>query len=114
MTVPSNALHHLSIRKRIYEKKQPYPHPSKLGRLVDKLVYLSAILLPLINLPQLYTIWATKNVESVSIISWAGFSIFSMIWVFYGVMHKEKPIIFLNSGLFLTQILIVLSIIIFS
>lgn len=110
MSVPTNAFHHLSIRKRIYGKKEPFPHPTKLGRIIDKMVYLSAIVLPLINLPQLYSIWTTKSVEGVSIISWVGFALFSMIWVFYGIIHKEKPIVFLNSGLFLTQLLIVISI----
>jgi len=112
MAVPSNALHHLDIRKRIYKRKERFPHPTKFGRIIDKLVYLSAIILPLINIPQLYQIWSAKDVAGVSLVSWTGFSIFSMIWITYGILHKEKPIIFLNGGLFIVQLLIVISIII--
>ena len=111
MAVPTNALHHLDIRKRIYKKKEKFPYYTRFGRLVDKAVYLSAIILPLINIPQLYRIWLTRDVTGISLISWIGFSLFSMVWVTYGVLHKEKPIIFLNAGLFIIQVLIVVSVI---
>ena len=112
MAVPSNAFHHLDIRKRIYQKHERFPHPTKAGRFIDKMVYLSAILLPLLNLPQLYNVWIAKNFSGVSVISWAGFAFFSMIWTTYGIMHKEKPIIFLNTGLFIMQLLVVIGIIV--
>lgn len=113
MPVQSNAFQHLSIRKRLSKTYEKFPHPTQFGRVVDKIVYISTIGLPLLNFIQLYRIWAEKSILGLSLISWFGFAFFSLIWMIYGIIHKEKPIILLNAGLFIVQSLIAISIIYF-
>ena len=100
----------MSLRKRIHQKKEAYPHPTLIGRALDKVIYSSAIILPLLNTIQLYQIWSTHSTDGLSLLAWIGFSFFSLMWMFYGIVHKEKPITFLNAGLFIVQTLIALSI----
>lgn len=106
MAIHSGALHHYHIRKRIHIKHEPFPHPDKVKRIFDHLIYIVVILGPIMNLPQLFKIWLSKDATGVSITSWLSFSIFSMVWFVYGILHKEKPIIFMNLTLIVIQALI--------
>lgn len=99
-------LQHYHIRKRIHHKHEPYPHPDKLKRAYDKLIYIIVILCPIINLPQLFKIWFYHDASGVSFISWAGFSFISLAWLIYGILHKDKPIMFMNFLLMLIQAVI--------
>ncbi len=59
---------------------------------IDQFVYVAVIAGPLLTLPQLYTIWYEQKTD-VSLISWAAYLVIAVIWLFYGIKHKEKPII---------------------
>jgi len=48
------------------------------------------------TIPQVYQIFSTKTAAGVSPISWVAYTITSMIWLYYGMVHEEKPII-INS-----------------
>jgi len=87
-------LHHLHKRKRISQKLEPYPHPEKHFQIVDKLIYAAAIIGPLLTIPQAYNVWILKNAGGVSIITWLFMSFASATWLWYGIVHKDKPIIF--------------------
>lgn len=81
---------------------------------IDKLIYLVVIGGPIMNLPQLLKIWIEKDSSGVSILSWVAFAIGSCIWLIYGIAHKDKPIIFMNSALMVVQIAIAASVVVFS
>ena len=108
----SNGLH-FQQRRRIYKKHEPMPHPNKLRRVYDYFMYGVAILGPLSNLPQLFTIWTQKNAGEVSLGSWISYIFISLAWFGYGILHKEKPIIIMNIFLIITQALVVAGIIIY-
>ncbi|HEX8932190.1 MAG TPA: SemiSWEET family transporter [Patescibacteria group bacterium] len=76
--------------------------------LVDKSIYIIAIVAVLANVPQLMNIWVGKNLAGVSLLSWVGFLIGSLFWLWYGVLHKERPIVITNFLLILVQSGIVL------
>jgi len=105
MPIPSHGLHHFHRRKRIYLNHEPYPHPNKWKRVVDKLIYFVVIIVPLMTVPQVTKVWIDKNVQGISIIAWSTYTIASLFWVIYGVMHKEKPIIVTSSLLFILDFL---------
>lgn len=106
MTDHNIGLHHQHIRKRIHEKHEEYPHPNKLKQFFDKLIFVVAIVGPIVNLPQLFKIWSNKDATGVSFISWASFSIISIVWFVYGILHKDKAIIIMFSALTIIQTLI--------
>jgi len=82
---------------------------NKIKGTVDHLIYGVVIIGPVMNLPQLLQIWIKKNAAGVSTISWASFALFSFIWLLYGIYHKEKPLIIMNSALIVIQGSIVIS-----
>lgn len=103
-----DGLHHLHTRKRIYEKLESYPHTEFRKRFLDWLIYGVSILAPVMNLPQLYEVWYYRDASGVSLISWASFAVFSVLWLFYGVVHRERPLIVMHAFLAIEQALIAL------
>jgi len=92
--VQGKPLHHISKRKRVHQKLEPYPHPDPKKRFIDKAIYVAALVGPLFTLPQIYNIWIQHNASGVSVITWMTFTITSFFWFYYGYVHNEKPIIF--------------------
>ena len=114
MSTKSGAVHHFHIRKRIHQKHEKYPHPNKLKRFFDKLIYVAVIAGPIMSLPQLFRIWFTKSAIGVSFASWSSFAVLSLIWMSYGFLHKQKPIIYTSMGSIIIQILIAVSVLVYS
>ena len=113
MTLQSQALHHQHIRKRIYKNHEEFPHPDKVKRFFDRLIYFAVFAMPIMNIPQLLEIWLNKSAKGVSLVSWIGFAFLSSIWFVYGLLHKEKPIIFMNGSLIFLQLAIVIGIVLY-
>ena len=88
--------HHQSLRKRIYTNLEDFPHPNYWKRFLDKLIFVVGALGPLATIPQVYTIFAHHNSSGVSVFSWAAYVLFDGIWLVYGIVHKEKVLIFTN------------------
>ncbi len=106
-------LHHYHKRKRVHKKLEPYPHPDKFKRFMDKAIYVVAILGPIMTLPQVINIWINKNASGVSVISWSSYVILSLFWLTYGILHKEKPIIFTSVLWIILDILIAVGAVIY-
>ncbi len=100
---------HKHYSKR-WNKKQIATAEEKLKRGFDKAIMVVAILVPLSHLPQLIKIWGDKNALGVSLASWVLFTIFTLFWLIYGLLHREKPIIVQGFFLFLFQLAIVIGI----
>ncbi len=108
MTHNGHGLNHFHKRKRIYQNLEPYPHPDKWKNLMDRLIYLAAIGTPIMTFPQILKIWVEKSAVSISIITWVAYLINAIIWLIYGIMHKEKPIIVTNVLWILMDIMIII------
>lgn len=80
-------LHHIRKRKR---KEKPTK-----GAL-DYAVYAASILGPLTALPQLRDLYVLKT-TGVSAVSYTGYTALSLLWLYYGTVHKDKPIIISNT-----------------
>ena len=113
MVQETHGLHHFHKRKRIHFKLEKYPSPEKLKGLLDKSIYAVALFGPIMTFPQIYKIWIEKNAAGVSAISWAAYLIGTFFWLFYGIVHKEKPIIFTNIIWGLLQLSIVIGTLIY-
>lgn len=88
--------HHKHLHKRRKKRQSS----------VDKLVYLAVIFGPMMTLPQVYSIWIEKS-DGVSVISWVSYLVIAVIWLFYGLKHKEKPIIVVQLLWIVLDVLIV-------
>ncbi|MBI2315006.1 hypothetical protein HYU93_03050 [Candidatus Daviesbacteria bacterium] len=74
---------------------------------IDRGVYAVGILGVLVIIPQILKIWVDKDTNGVSIITWIGFFIGALFWLFYGIIHKEKPIILTNSAVLIADLLVI-------
>lgn len=102
------------LRKRIYKKHEKYPHPDKKKRFIDNFIYIAAIVGPLFTLPQVIEIWKTQSAGSVSIFTWVLFTTVSLTWMYYGYVHKEKPIMISNGLWTFMYLLVIISALIFN
>jgi len=109
-----NAIHHIHQRKRIYQKHEEYPHHNKWKRILDTLLIVFAGVFPVTNIPQLFRIYVEKNVSGLSLTSWILYPIFTIPWIIYGFMHKEKLIMFAYTANFFILLAIVFGIVMYS
>ena len=79
-------LHHIRKRKKKEKATAHY---------LDYIVYAASILGPLTALPQLRDLYVLKT-NGVSTLSYAGYTALSGLWLYYGTVHKDKPIIISN------------------
>ncbi len=82
-------------------------------KIIAFMVYASVILLPLLSIPQLIRIWVYNSAVGVSPITWFGFSVFAIVWIFYGYFHEEKPIFYLNIALLIMDLAIAIGAIVY-
>jgi len=95
------ALRHVHHKKlRVQRKKYSFT-------LLDHIIYMIAFIGPFMTIPQIYDIWIIRK-PSVNLITWGSGLVFGSIWLFYGIVHKEKPIIFSNIlGMITTGLVVV-------
>lgn len=106
-------IHHYHRRKRIYKRHEPYPSSDKYKRFMDKMIYAIGIIGPLATIPQAWKIWTEKNASGLFLYSWIVFCIVNVTWLFYGILHREKPIIITYIGWLIVNIFVVMGIILY-
>ncbi len=109
----NDALHHLHKRKRVHKKLEPYPHPDLVKNTVDKLVYGVSIMVPAVTFFQAWKIWTEKSGEGISLVAWGGYIIGNIVWIAYGMLHKERPIILMYVLLLIMNTAVVIGALIF-
>lgn len=105
-TKQADGVHHVHLRKR-QGKLEPYPHPQRLKRVVDRSVYVVGVVGPVMTLPQLYAIWVEQNASGVSAASWSAYFFIAIFWLLYGILHREKPLIVMYASWILIDALVV-------
>ena len=84
------------------KKKQRVPYTS-----LDYLVYIISFVGPILTIPQIYDVWIRKDF-SVNVITWGSYIIIEMIWLYYGIINKVRPIILSNCLWILVNGLVIL------
>jgi uncharacterized protein with PQ loop repeat len=102
-----NGIHHIHRRKRVHHNLEPYPHKDKYVRLLDQLLLVIAIVAPIMSIPQVLKIYLHHNSSGISTFSFVMFTLFNIPWIFYGIVHKEKPIVITYILWFISNIFIV-------
>ena len=70
---------------------------------VDRVIYFAVFFAPLSNIPQLLKVWGEGTAEGVSALSWFCFAGISALWLAYGLVHRDRPIIYMNVALICVQ-----------
>lgn len=79
---------HAKKQKVLITKKQAD------SKLVDRLTYIVAIIEPAVTIPQVYLIFRDQTAEGIALLTWFGYQLFTLVWLWYGLVHKDKIIIF--------------------
>jgi len=64
---------------------------------VAKTAYVVALCGPLSSVPQMWEIWADRNAAGVSLVTWTLFLLTSVVWLLYGIVRRDRPLIISNS-----------------
>ena len=68
-------------------------HTSTFHKALNAVIMVVATASPLITIPQLSDIYIKKTASGVSSITWLAYIFTSTIWLYYGIIHREKVII---------------------
>lgn len=72
---------------------------SKKPLFIDRATFVVAVLEPLVTLPQAATLYIHKTAAGVSLSTWVGYEVLTVVWLWYTVVHRDK-LILLYQGLF--------------
>lgn len=74
-----------------YHKKKKHKKTT-----LELLVNFAIVFGPAMTIPQVYDIWILSK-KDVSTLSWVAYLLTSIIWLFYGLKQKDKPIIVVQA-----------------
>ena len=94
--------HHLAAR-RIH----PVRYPIRWKKWFDRAMYIGGVTGPAMVVPQIYEVWIKKSIEGVSLASWSLFAVSAVIWTAYGLVHRERVIVFTNALFVIVDLLVV-------
>ncbi|HSW65670.1 MAG TPA: hypothetical protein VLI54_00840 [Bacillota bacterium] len=76
--------------------KRHHNHPIRQPlqrRFINKAIIAVAATQPLGTIPQIVTVFQHRDGSSLSISSWAIYILFDFMWLWYGVVEKQKAVI---------------------
>lgn len=79
-------------------------------KLIDRLIYVAAITYPLTTIPQIVDIFINKSAENVSLLTWLLYDAFTLIFLWYAIEKKLKPLIIEYCLWILAQSIVVVGI----
>lgn len=74
---------------------------------VDRATYVVAIVEPIITIPQATTIFVHHTAAGISLTSWFGYEILTVVWIWYAHVHKNRLIMIYNLMYFVIQTVII-------
>ncbi|HLD06164.1 MAG TPA: PQ-loop domain-containing transporter [Candidatus Nanoarchaeia archaeon] len=107
---PGAGLHHIHRRKL----KRQFPHRNPAIRLLDKALLWIAVIGPLMALPQVVKVYAEQNAAGLSLFSWTLFAVLNIPWIFYGIVHRERPILIAYCLWLLVNTAVVVGIVVYA
>lgn len=94
-------------------KKHTHKRENNLIILMDKLMYVIALIAPVMTIPQLVGVM-NHHVAGVSLATWGAYAFVSALWLLYGILHKDKPLILTQFLLLILDGAIVIFVLLYS
>ena len=94
----AKSLAHEMLEKQLKKiwYKTTISNKTTLQIMMDKIIYIIALLWPILTIPQIWNIWVEKNASWLSLFTWWAYLASAILWLTYWIIHKEKAIIFAN------------------
>lgn len=99
-------LHHINMRKRRAPGHEPYPARTVWLKLLDQLVLTIGIVGPLTSIPQALKIYLTHDATGVSTLAWLLPGVCDVVWIIYGLAHRDRPIVVAYTLWFFVNMLV--------
>ncbi|MFA5015218.1 MAG: hypothetical protein WC549_06735 [Actinomycetota bacterium] len=80
---------------------------------IDKIIYVAAIAYPLTTIPQIVTIFVDQSSANVSLATWVLYDIFTIVFLWYAISKKIKPLVLEYSLWIVAQTIVVIGILIY-
>lgn len=80
-------------QKHQHERQYKPPKDTPYIRFLDKLTLVVGIIGPFTVLPQIISIYGSKDASGVSFWTWGLIFLVTLPWVFYGIAHRSATII---------------------
>ncbi|MBI4065878.1 hypothetical protein HY412_01650 [Candidatus Kaiserbacteria bacterium] len=109
-----NGFHHLRARARATKGLESFPSRNKWKRLLDYLMYAVGIFAPIALVPQIIQLYTTKSATGLALPTWLLFVVVNLLWTTYGVVHKDKHILFANLFMALFNSIVVVGVLMYS
>lgn len=108
MSVTPHGLHHYHKRKKKAQGLDQTLANTRTKRFMDRSIYFVGMLGPIMTTPQILKIWYEENASGISVVTWSAYTLVHLFWILYGMVHREKPIIFLNLASVCMNIVVIL------
>lgn len=79
---------------RHHQRKKNKARFSKSHLLLDKSIYFIALIGPIMTIPQILNVWIVKQTDGLSIYTWGSYFLINIVWLYYGLVHRDKAIMF--------------------
>ena len=80
---------------------------------LDRLTYITGILLPILTIPQAYSVLIQQQTAGVSLVTWSFYLLSSALFAIFGVIHKQKLLIVTYIPFVIVESAIVLGLLIY-
>jgi uncharacterized protein with PQ loop repeat len=75
----------------------PAKRPFKTVLAADMLAYIASGLSIFFTFDQIRMIWIDHNAAGVSIVAWCFYFLSSAVWLFYGIVHRDRVLKIVNT-----------------
>lgn len=107
-------LFHIHLRKRQSQKNlHPYPAKSAGLRFLDKIIFVAGVAGPVATIPQIVNIYGSQSAGNVSPVTFGTYALFNLVWILYGLAHREPPIVLTYCLWFAVNIIVCVGAIIY-
>lgn len=86
-------LSHIHARKRRSRHLEPYPAKSFGLRWLDRIIFIAGVAGPFATIAQIDNIYRTHSAGNVSALTFGAYAVFNVVWILYGLVHREPPIV---------------------
>lgn len=78
--------------------------------MLDKIMPAVALIGPIALIPQALQLYTLRDASDLSPITWILWEVLSFVWLLYGIVHKEVPIIAGNLAYLVLQAIVLIAI----
>lgn len=100
------------LKKIGYEWKL-HKKTSKREKIIHKVLFFVALIWPILTLPQIWNIRKTQSAKGLSIYTRWAYVFVNLCWLIYGIINKEKVLIFNYFLRFVVNLAVYIGIIIY-